>query len=134
MEAFLSAFRQIAPYLKHPLALVGLVLLVFFGLYGQLIDSGIIPPIPEQEAGGVVHALMRYGFWIALAVSVLGFLLALQRQRKADVGVRAEDLTSEKGGLTARDETGRGVEVKKVHTCLYGICVQLAIQNVLGLT
>jgi len=116
METLLHAFKQIAPYLTHPLVLIGFVLLLVFGIHGQLIDSGIIPPLPEQEAGGVVHALLRYGFWIALAILVLGFLLALQRQRKADVGVRAEDLTSEKGGLTIDEETGRGMEVKKVHT------------------
>lgn len=31
-------------------------------------------------------------------------------------GVRADDLSSEEGGLTARDESGRGVDVKRVRT------------------
>ena len=113
MDTLLQAFRQIAPYLTHPLVLIGLVLLLFFGIHAQLIDSGLLPP---REAGGVVQALLRYGFWIALALTGLGFLLALQRQRKADVGVRAEELTSEKGGLSIDEETGRGMEVKKVRT------------------
>ena len=34
----------------------------------------------------------------------------------SEPGVRAEDVTSEKGGLTARDEGGQGVHVKKVRT------------------
>jgi hypothetical protein len=116
MDTLLHAFRQIAPYLTHPLVLIGLVLLLFFGIHGQLIDSGIIPPLAEEEATGVVHALLRYGFWIALAITVLGFVLALQRQRKADAALRAKDLTSRKGGFSARDEIGRGIEVEKVRT------------------
>jgi hypothetical protein len=31
-------------------------------------------------------------------------------------GIRGEDLTSEKGGLTAHDKTGRGVDVKTART------------------
>lgn len=31
-------------------------------------------------------------------------------------GVRAEDLSSKEGGLTAHDESGRGVDVKRVQT------------------
>ena len=34
----------------------------------------------------------------------------------SEPGVRAEDITAEKGGLTAHDESGRGVDVKKVRT------------------
>jgi hypothetical protein len=69
MDALLSGFRRVARYLTHPLVLIGFVLMLVFGFQWQLIESGIIPPMPTGEAAGVVHALLRYGFWIALALT-----------------------------------------------------------------
>ena len=89
MDAWLHAFRNIAPYLTHPLVLIGFVLMLFFGIHGQLIDSGIIPPLDQEAGGGVVQAILRYGFWIALAVVVLGFALQFFKHRKANVEVSA---------------------------------------------
>jgi hypothetical protein len=68
----MNSFEKMAPYLKHPLVLVGLVLLLFFGIHGKLIDSGIIPPLGQQGGNAVVQAILAYGFWIALAVIMLG--------------------------------------------------------------
>ncbi len=73
MDSSSSAFGKVAPYLKHPLVLVGFVLFLFFGIHRQLIESGIIPKDIGKEAGSaVVMAILEYGFWIALAVIVLG--------------------------------------------------------------
>jgi len=77
MDAWLQAFKGIARYLRHPLVLVGFVLLLFFGIHRSLITAGIIPELPKEEASGVVHALLQFGFWIALSVIVLGFALQL---------------------------------------------------------
>ena len=70
---FSPAFEKIVPYLTHPLVLVGFALLLFFGVHRLLIQSGIIPPLDKKAGSAVVLALLRYGFWIALAVIVLGF-------------------------------------------------------------
>lgn len=73
MDALFAAFEKIAPYLKHPLVLVGFVLLLFFGIHRQLIESGIIPPLDQQAGSTAVQTILEYGFWIALAAIVLGF-------------------------------------------------------------
>jgi len=72
MDSDQGGFQKIAPYLKHPLVLVGFVLLLFFGIHKKLIESGIIPPLTQQAGSEVVQAILAYGFWIALAVIVLG--------------------------------------------------------------
>jgi hypothetical protein len=41
MDSDQGGFQKIAPYLKHPLVLVGFVLLIFFGIHRTLIKSGI---------------------------------------------------------------------------------------------
>jgi hypothetical protein len=73
MDALFAAFEKIAPYLKHPLVLVGFVLLLFFGIHRQLIESGILQPLAPAANSAVVLAILEYGFWIALAVIALGF-------------------------------------------------------------
>ena len=73
MEA-LKAFAAIVPYLTHPLALVGFVLLLVFGIHRSLIRSGVIPPVSPHVGGRLLQSLLRYGFVIALCVIVLGFL------------------------------------------------------------
>ena len=81
MDSLLAVFGRIAPYLKHPLVLVGFVLLLFFGIHRQLIQSGIIPPLDPSAGSAVVLALLEYGFWIALAVVVLGIRLQYVKSR-----------------------------------------------------
>ena len=68
-------FATVAPYLTNPLALVGYVLFLFFGLQRTLIKSGILPPVSARTGGKVVQLLLRYGFILALVVIVAGFLL-----------------------------------------------------------
>ncbi len=84
MEA-VQTFNDIAPYLTHPLALIGFVLLLFFGIHRTLLKAKIIPPVGPQIGGRLVQTLLRYGFIIALVVIVLGFGLryvALQNNEK----------------------------------------------------
>jgi len=78
-----TRFEKVAPYLKHPLVLIGLGLLLFFGIHRQLIDSGIIPPLDPESGSTVVQAILRYGFWIAMAVVVLGFALQFYKRHLA---------------------------------------------------
>ena len=69
------SITEVIPYLTHPLALVGYVLMLFFSVHRALIKSGIIPPLNQQDGASVVHALLKYGFWIAALIIVAGVTL-----------------------------------------------------------
>ena len=69
------SITEVIPYLTHPLALVGYVLMLFFSMHRALIKSGIIPPLNQQDGASVVHALLEYGFWIAALIIVAGVTL-----------------------------------------------------------
>jgi tetratricopeptide (TPR) repeat protein len=75
MEVTLQAFEAIALYLKHPLVLIGFVLLLFFGLLRALLKAGILPQLTIRTGGKVIQILLRYGFVIALFIIALGFAL-----------------------------------------------------------
>lgn len=68
-----GTFRDIAPFLQHPLVLIGFVILLFFGILTALIKAGIIPPLQKKTAGDIVKRVITFGFIIALLVIVLGF-------------------------------------------------------------
>lgn len=55
----LEAFKEIAPYLSHPLVLIGFAILLFFGIHRSLIKAGIIPPLSPRTGGNVVQLLLR---------------------------------------------------------------------------
>ncbi len=71
MEAWLAAFKDIAPYLTHPLVLVGFVLLLFFGL-----------SLSARTGGKVVQIPLRHSFVVVLVVIVLGFALQFYKTQK----------------------------------------------------
>lgn len=68
---------QIAPYLEHPLVLVGFVLFAIFGLYRVLVNSGVIRPLSSDVSGTVVHRLLDHGFLLAMLVVLFGFSVQL---------------------------------------------------------
>lgn len=80
----LDAFGKLAPYLQHPLVLIGFVLLLVFGIHRLLIKSGIIPPVDQTTGGRIVHTLLRYGFIIALVIIVLGFAYVFLQRPSTD--------------------------------------------------
>ncbi len=104
--ADLQAFKDIAPYLTHPLVLVGFVLLLFFGVHRSLLKAKIIQPLTVRTGGKVVQLFLRYGFVVALAVIVLGFGLEFYKtQKQAEVSThqhRAELAEQAKAGLEER--------------------------------
>jgi len=108
MDAWLAAFKDIAPYLTQPLVLIGFVLLLFFGIHRTLLKAGIIPPLTARTGGKVVQLLLRYGFVVALVVIVLGFALQFYKTQKlAEVSAdrhRAELAEQAKTGLEKRLE------------------------------
>jgi len=73
----ISAFGQIAQYLTHPLVLVGFVLMLVFSIHKQLIQSGLLPKVTQKTGGEIIQTLLKYGFWLGLAIVVLGIILQL---------------------------------------------------------
>lgn len=95
-----TLFTKIAPYLAHPLTLVGFVLLLSFGIHRLLVTSKIIQPLNPSEGSKVVHTLLRYGFVIALVVILLGFGLQFWQSKgnsASSVNGREEGLVKEFG-------------------------------------
>ncbi len=68
-----GTFRDIAPFLQHPLVLVGFVILLFFGILTALLKAGILPQLPQKTAGDIVKRAINFGFIIALLIITLGF-------------------------------------------------------------
>lgn len=66
-------FAKYAPYLKHPLVLIGFVIFLVIGTHRVLIRSGIIPKLSARSGSMVVRSILRYGFVMALAVIACGF-------------------------------------------------------------
>jgi len=76
MPSELTAFGGIASHLANPLVLIGLALLLLVGAHRALIGSGNLPPVDRRTSGVIVQSLLRYGFWIAALLIVLGIAYA----------------------------------------------------------
>jgi hypothetical protein len=55
-----AGFKEVAPYLTHPLVLVGFILFLFFGIHRTLLRAKIIPPLEPGEGSKVVQIVLRY--------------------------------------------------------------------------
>jgi protein O-GlcNAc transferase len=116
MEEF-KGFETIVPYLIHPLVLIGLVLLVFFGIHKALIARGVTPPVGPHTGGRLAQALLRQGAVIALLVILLGLVMAFY-ERLLETRIQ-ENVDALLAPLQAKHrweitEPGRGVEDWKV--------------------
>ena len=67
-------FDKIAQYLKHPLVLMGFVLMLIFGVHDKLLEKGIIPTLSADQGSVVVQLMLGYGFWLGVLVVILGFV------------------------------------------------------------
>ena len=76
MPSELTAFGGIASHLANPLVLIGLALLLLVGAHRALIGSGNLPLVDRRTSGVIVQSLLRYGFWIAALLIVLGIAYA----------------------------------------------------------
>jgi tetratricopeptide (TPR) repeat protein len=119
MDSVVNVFPKIAPYLTHPLVLIGFVLLLAFSIHRTLIKSGIILPLSQRSGIAAIQLLLRYGFWLALVVIVLGVgLRFFEVQAKKDAGSSviqsggdaAVTVTADAGG-TVVTQTGDGVVI-----------------------
>jgi len=79
-----AGFSAIAPYLQHPLVLVGFVLLIVVGLFRAFLRSEKVATASQGASGRLLLALARYGFVLALAVILLGFALVFYRDYRGE--------------------------------------------------
>lgn len=76
----ISGFKEIAPYLKDPLVLIGFVPFLLFNIYRALLKAGILSPLTPHTGGKVVQSLLRHGFVITLAVVILASGFAFYKE------------------------------------------------------
>ena len=106
----LAGFEKIAKYLAVPLVLVGFVLMLVFGIHSELIKSGLLPQVSQEDAGVIIRLMLHYGFQLGLSVTVLGFgLTAWNKFMDKVQPVDAEKLAAKlveplQGQLSAKDE------------------------------
>lgn len=79
MDGLIAGFDKIAKFLKHPLVLIGFVLMLIFSTYNKLIDKGIIPTLTTQDGSIIVQLILSYGFWLGVLIMLLGFGLQFYR-------------------------------------------------------
>jgi hypothetical protein len=62
MPSELAAFGEMASHLANP----------WSSVHWALLRSGILPPVDRRTSGVIVQSPLRYGFWIAVLLIVLG--------------------------------------------------------------
>ncbi|CAK8721121.1 hypothetical protein KKHLCK_10360 [Candidatus Electrothrix laxa] len=72
----IAGFEKIAPYLTHPLVLVGFVLMLAYGVHIQLMKSGL-RQVSQKDSSLIIRLFLRYGFWLALVLLLAGFGLSV---------------------------------------------------------
>lgn len=73
MNDSITTFSEIAQYLQHPLVLIGFVLMLFFSMVNKLMKIGILPQLKQEDGSKIVILFLRYGFWLAILIVLLGF-------------------------------------------------------------
>jgi hypothetical protein len=57
---------------KTPLTLGGLVVIVLYGIYSQILKLNIFPQLPAASAFIIIRDIIGYLFWLAVLAVVLG--------------------------------------------------------------
>jgi hypothetical protein len=70
---FLQPFKDVAPFLQHPLVLIGFVVLLFFGVLTALLKTGLLPQLSKKAAAELAKRVINFGFITALLIIALGF-------------------------------------------------------------
>lgn len=76
-QSDLSIFAQLAQHLSPPLIVVGLALVLIFGVHKALIGSALLERQSAEHSYLIVRLFLRYGFTLGVLATVLGFALAL---------------------------------------------------------
>jgi len=80
----LTAFEQIAPYLKDPLVLIGFVVFLFLSFARYLVKHGIFPQLAQKNALTILKLILSYGFIIGILIIGLGFGLKYNELSKSE--------------------------------------------------
>ncbi len=57
---------------KTPLTLGGLVVIVLYGIYSQVLKLNIFPQLPAASAFIIIRDIIGYLFWLAVLAVILG--------------------------------------------------------------
>ncbi|MBD3324354.1 tetratricopeptide repeat protein [candidate division KSB3 bacterium] len=57
----------------HPLVLIGGVCVLVLGMFRGLLRSGVLRQVTSEASERVIQHVLRYGFWLALCVTLGGF-------------------------------------------------------------
>jgi hypothetical protein len=106
----MESFERVARYLNNPLAVVGYVLFLVFGIFKGIISAGIIPTLNVEGGARITDHLLLYGFILALCVVVLGLGLQFYQLRRSTVSPREikaqqEELKGQNAKLMAGQES-----------------------------
>jgi protein O-GlcNAc transferase len=69
----LSEFGKVAEFIKHPLVLVGFVVMLVFSIHKLILKAKLLKELNQQQSSFVVVLLLRYGFWLGVLIMLLGF-------------------------------------------------------------
>jgi hypothetical protein len=69
----LSEFGKIAEFIRHPLVLVGFVVMLVFSIHKLILKAKLLKELNQQQSNFVVVLLLRYGFWLGVLIMLLGF-------------------------------------------------------------
>ncbi|CAK8712998.1 MAG: Tetratricopeptide repeat-containing protein [Candidatus Electronema aureum] len=115
----ITGFEKVAQYLTHPLALIGFVLMLVFGMHKEIVKSGLLPQVSKKDGSEILKLILRYGFWLGLVLVLAGFLLQFsgiglsawnsymekEKVTQVNAGKLAEKLVGPlQGQLQAKDE------------------------------
>jgi hypothetical protein len=71
----IAGFAKVAPYLTHPLVLVGFGLLLAYWIISQLMKSRLLRQVSQKDSSLIIRLFLRYGLWLILTLMLGGFLL-----------------------------------------------------------
>ena len=60
-------------FLKHPLVLMGFVIMLIFSVHEKILEKGIIPPLTAEQGNIIVQLILAYGFQLGVLIVILGF-------------------------------------------------------------
>ena len=74
MGPFLSTIPGILVRIRTPLTLAGLVVLILYALYRQVLNLQIFSQVNSDQTFALIDTIVRSVFWLALVALVLGIL------------------------------------------------------------
>jgi hypothetical protein len=80
----IAQFQKIAPFLVNPLVLIGLSMVLLFGVHRALIKQGIFAKLTQRQSSGIIRLILKHGFALAFIVVILGFAYGFWRFRDAE--------------------------------------------------